>query len=395
MSARGTDGFPQRLRGELQAAFRPKLELTNIQLQPASQSATAQVRRPELLEEPARYTDVRLSSGGGPLTVSLSATDGLLCTARLPAAVTDDELLRTAEMFGPVRFAFVLRSEATGASKGYGFVMYASKESAFHAKGLLDGKVLSGSGHHLRLGGPDAHHHQIALKNGSPQDWGLVEFMSADVAEKTWQQMQGHQLRGSRLQVHFCMPGVRAIDIYMRLLNEAAAPRGRSALLPDPPAPAVYQQMKNLSQQNPAFAQNLQNIVTSQISELQQEMAQSGYAAPPPPPVVVSAAPTRPPPPPPPPPAPAAAPPVSPAMFGQPMVFPASMVGLMPPPPPPGALRAMAPQVRTGPSRASPPDYGTPARLLICSALICHKSAASGSAAQIGSRAGAGAGVGA
>ncbi|XP_043240769.1 ribonucleoprotein PTB-binding 1-like [Amphibalanus amphitrite] len=363
---------------ELQAAFRPKLELTNIQLQPASQSATAQVRRPELLEEPARYTDVRLPSGGGPLTVSLSATDGLLCTARLPAAVTDDELLLTAEMFGPVRFAFVLRSEATGASKGYGFVMYASKESAFHAKGLLDGKVLSGSAiicdwvdpthttirslhskclHVANL--PAGYKNmgefrqlfscvqnppycQIALKNGSPQDWGLVEFMSADVAEKTWQQMQGHQLRGSRLQVHFCMPGVRAIDIYMRLLNESAAPRGRSALLPDPPAPAVYQQMKNLSQQNPAFAQNLQNIVTSQISELQQEMAQSGYAAPPPPPVVVSAAPTRPPPPPPP--APAAAPPVSPAMFGQPMVFPASMVGLMPPPPPPGALRAMAPQ---------------------------------------------------
>ena len=34
---------------------------------------------------------------------------------------------------------------STGASKGYGFVMYASKESAFHAKGLLDGKVLGGS----------------------------------------------------------------------------------------------------------------------------------------------------------------------------------------------------------------------------------------------------------
>ena len=59
---------------------------------------------------------------------------------------------------------------------------------------------------------------QIALKNGSPQDWGLVEFMSADVAEKTWQQMQGHQLRGSRLQVHFCMPGVRAIK--RRVVNQ-------------------------------------------------------------------------------------------------------------------------------------------------------------------------------
>lgn len=31
-----------------------------------------------------------------------------------------------------------------GTSKGYGFVMYASKEAAFHAKSLLDGKLMSG-----------------------------------------------------------------------------------------------------------------------------------------------------------------------------------------------------------------------------------------------------------
>ena len=78
------------------------------------------MRRPELLEETALYSDVRLASGGAPLTVTLSATDGLLCTARLPAAITDDELQRTAEMFGPVRFAFVLRSEATGEARGGG-----------------------------------------------------------------------------------------------------------------------------------------------------------------------------------------------------------------------------------------------------------------------------------
>ncbi|XP_037093012.1 ribonucleoprotein PTB-binding 1-like, partial [Pollicipes pollicipes] len=272
--------------------------------------------------------------------VSLSATDGLLCTARLPAALTDDELTRTAEMFGPVRFAFVLRSETTGASKRYGFVMYASKEAAFHAKSLLDGKVVGGAAilcdwvdpthttlrslhskclHVANL--PAGYKNmgefrqlfscvqnppycQIALKNGSPQDWGLVEFMSAEVAERTQQRMANHVLRGSQLEVHFCMPGVRAIDIYMRLLNESAAPRARSALLPDPPAPAVYQQMKNLSQQNPAFAQNLQNIVTSQISELQQEMAQaqSGFAPPPPPPPPPPAPPTSAPPPPRPPP---------------------------------------------------------------------------------------------
>ena len=77
------------------------------------------MRRPELLEEPSRYTDVRVpGGGGGPLSVTLSATDGLLCTARLPATITDDELQRTAEMFGPVRFAFVLRSETSGEYSG-------------------------------------------------------------------------------------------------------------------------------------------------------------------------------------------------------------------------------------------------------------------------------------
>ncbi|KAG8234443.1 hypothetical protein J437_LFUL014189 [Ladona fulva] len=39
--------------------------------------------------------------------------------------------------------------------------------------------------------------------------------------------------------------------------------------MPDPPAPAVFQQLQNLAKQNPIFAQNLQYIILTQIQSLQ------------------------------------------------------------------------------------------------------------------------------
>jgi len=64
---------------------------------------------------------------------------------------------------------------------------------------------------------------QIALRNGCPQDWGLVEFTNEDDAERTQQTLDGHVLHGHRIRVAYYIPGVRAINLYLKLLNDGVS----------------------------------------------------------------------------------------------------------------------------------------------------------------------------
>jgi hypothetical protein len=57
--------------------------------------------------------------------------------------------------------------------------------------------------------------------------------------------------------------------LYLKLLNDSGNKGKAAGLLPDPPAPAVFQQLQNLAKQNPVFAQSLQNIIWTQIQALQ------------------------------------------------------------------------------------------------------------------------------
>jgi len=61
---------------------------------------------------------------------------------------------------------------------------------------------------------------QIALKGGAPQDWGLVEFSHAEEAEDTLRALDGKMFHNSAIRVAFFIPGVRAINIYMKLIND-------------------------------------------------------------------------------------------------------------------------------------------------------------------------------
>ena len=58
---------------------------------------------------------------------------------------------------------------------------------------------------------------QIAMPKGVIQDWGLVEFFNPKDSEATQTKLNGHLLRGYRIRVHFCIPGVNAINIYMQV----------------------------------------------------------------------------------------------------------------------------------------------------------------------------------
>ena len=64
--------------------------------------------------------------------------------ARLPLLLQDKAFTSLVAAYGKVRAAFLMVSERTGRSKGYGLVKYCSNEAAAQARHLLDGRELEG-----------------------------------------------------------------------------------------------------------------------------------------------------------------------------------------------------------------------------------------------------------
>ena len=60
---------------------------------------------------------------------------------------------------------------------------------------------------------------QIAQKNGVIQQWGLVEYNSADEAERTMDVLQDATLDDTKIRVQYCIPNIHAITIYMSFVN--------------------------------------------------------------------------------------------------------------------------------------------------------------------------------
>lgn len=58
---------------------------------------------------------------------------------------------------------------------------------------------------------------QIAMPKGVIQDWGLVEFFDPRDSEDTQRVTNLTLFHGRRIRVHFCIPGVNAINIYMQV----------------------------------------------------------------------------------------------------------------------------------------------------------------------------------
>ena len=60
---------------------------------------------------------------------------------------------------------------------------------------------------------------QIAQKHGVLQNWGLVEFDTAEQAEATMEAVKGATLDEVPVRVQYCVPNVHAINIYMSFVN--------------------------------------------------------------------------------------------------------------------------------------------------------------------------------
>ncbi|XP_068393127.1 ribonucleoprotein PTB-binding 1 isoform X5 [Eschrichtius robustus] len=76
------------------------------------------------------------------LSVQLQPTDALLCVANLPPSLTQQQFEELVRPFGSLERCFLVYSECTGHSKGYGFAEYMKKDSAARAKSDLLGKPL-------------------------------------------------------------------------------------------------------------------------------------------------------------------------------------------------------------------------------------------------------------
>jgi RNA recognition motif-containing protein len=225
-------------------------------------SAKLTLDYPELLDDwPESRQNVFVRNK--EVSVCVGNSDGWLCVAKLPLSYSDEEFFNLACAYGKVREAFLMISERTGDSKGYGLIKYVSSEAAAQARHLLDGRTVTGgrdnphdlykldcdwlNSAHISFGSLHSKalyvdhlppnfrdmnefrrlfavkkappYCQIAMPKGVIQDWGLVEFFNPIDTEETQVATNLTLFHGRRIRTHFCIPGVNAINIYMQVCN--------------------------------------------------------------------------------------------------------------------------------------------------------------------------------
>ncbi|KAM4888963.1 ribonucleoprotein PTB-binding 1 [Thomomys bottae] len=215
------------------------------------------------------------------LSVQLQPTDALLCVANLPPSLTQAQFEELVRPFGSLERCFLVYSERTGHSKGYGFAEYMKKDSAARAKSDLLGKPLgprtlyvhwTDAGQltpallHSRClcvdrlppGFSDADALRRALsavhaptfcqlacgQDGQLKGFAVLEYETAEMAEEAQQRADGLSLGGSHLRVSFCAPGPPGRSMLAALIaaQATALNRGKGLL----PEPNILQLLSNL-----------------------------------------------------------------------------------------------------------------------------------------------------
>ncbi|XP_032989509.1 LOW QUALITY PROTEIN: ribonucleoprotein PTB-binding 1 [Rhinolophus ferrumequinum] len=217
------------------------------------------------------------------LSVQLQPTDALLCVANLPPSLTQQQFEELVRPFGSLERCFLVYSERTGHSKGYGFAEYMKKDSAARAKSDLLGKPLGQRT--LYVHWTDAGQLTPALlhsrclcvdrlppgfsdvdalcralsavhtptfcqlaygQDGQLKGFAVLEYETAEMAEEAQQRANGLALGGSHLRVSFCAPGPPGRSMLAALIAAQATVRpsiGGKGLLPEP---NILQLLNNL-----------------------------------------------------------------------------------------------------------------------------------------------------
>ncbi|NXW66191.1 RAVR1 protein, partial [Eurystomus gularis] len=226
------------------------------------------------------------------ISVQLQPTDALLCIANLPQLYTQQQFEELVRPFGNLERCFLVYSEKTGHSKGYGFVEYMKKDSAARAKSDLLGKQLGTRTLYVHwtdvnqltldllhskclcvdklphnYGDLEELRHvfsaacaptfcQLAYgQDGQLKGFAVLEYESAEMAELVQQATDGLLLAGNHVRVSFCAPGPPGRSMLAALIaaQATALNRGKGLL----PEPNILQILSSLG--NPASLQLLLN----------------------------------------------------------------------------------------------------------------------------------------
>lgn len=227
---------------------------------------------------------------GKDLVVQLQPTDALLCITNLPTSFTLEEFEELVRAYGNIERCFLVYSEVTGHSKGYGFVEYMKKDFAAKARLELLGKLLGASAlfaqwMDVSLLAAELVHSKCLCIDKLPSDYrdgeellrcfssihkpvfcqlaqdegsyvggfAVVEYSTANQAEEVQRAADGMSIQGSKVQVSFCAPGAPGRSTLAALIAaQRVMHSNQRGLLPEP---NPVQIMKSLN--NPAMLQVL------------------------------------------------------------------------------------------------------------------------------------------
>ncbi|KAH0628723.1 hypothetical protein JD844_010171 [Phrynosoma platyrhinos] len=252
------------------------------------------------------------------ITVQLQPTDALLCIANLPQLYTQQQFEDLVRPFGNLERCFLVYSEKTGHSKGYGFVEYMKKDSAARAKSDLLGKQLGTRTLYVHWTDVNQltldliqskclcvdklpHNYndveelrqtfsaicpptfcQLACgQDGQLKGFAVLEYETTEIAEMVQQATNGLPLAGNHIRVSFCAPGPPGRSMLAALIAAQATEDFKSAffsgffsgILGAPPSvplltnPALSTALLQLALQNQTQAQQkafLGNLLLAQ-----------------------------------------------------------------------------------------------------------------------------------
>ncbi|XP_051563146.1 ribonucleoprotein PTB-binding 2-like isoform X1 [Myxocyprinus asiaticus] len=221
---------------------------------------------------------------GRDITVQLQPTDSLLCVTNLPYTVTAAQFQELVRSYGNIERCFLVYSDLTGHSKGYGFVEYMKKDSASRARSELLRKPLGDralmvqwadvnqltSADHLHskclcvdrlpldfedseeLAHIFSEHYkpvfcQLAQDEGSPvRGFAVVEYKTAEQAEAVLLEMDRQLIQGQEIRLSLCPPGTSGRSTLAALIAaQGVMLSHKKGLLPEPNLAQLLNSMTN------------------------------------------------------------------------------------------------------------------------------------------------------
>ncbi|XP_029285450.1 ribonucleoprotein PTB-binding 2 [Cottoperca gobio] len=221
---------------------------------------------------------------GRLINVTLQPTDSLLCLTNLPHTYTAQQFEELVRAYGNIERSFLVYSELTGHSKGYGFVEYMKKDSASRARSELLGRPLDDRSlmvqwmdvnqlsreenlhsrclciNRLPLDLCDSEELtqlfsetykpvfcQLAQDEGSPvRGFGVVEYECAEQAEAVLMEMDRTLVGGQEVRLSLCTPGTSGRSTLAALIAaQGMILSNRKGLLPEPNIAQLLTSMTN------------------------------------------------------------------------------------------------------------------------------------------------------